>query len=152
MTNQPTRTLELTGPREETPAERELRRHKLLRLDRCLDLLENAMEKDCAVVDRRVAAVLAETTPLLAEGMAVPDAIEVVTNHISKNLSCSGNSHPGGGPPGAGALPIWDSVDTSPNGLYPRASEPNTVDGTRSGQCVTASPTTMGGPPAAPAF
>ena len=78
MTNQPTRTLELTGPREETPAERELRRHKLLRLDRCLDLLESAMEKDCAVVDRRVAAVLAETTPLLAEGMAVPDAIEVV--------------------------------------------------------------------------
>jgi len=84
--------------------------------------------------------------------MGDPDAIEVVTNHISKNLSCSGNSHPGGGPPGAGALPIWDSVDTSPNGLYPRASKPNTVDGTRSGQCVTASPTTMGGPPAAPAF
>lgn len=78
MTNLPARTLELAAPREETPAERELRRRKLLRLDRCLDLLENAMEKDCTVVDSRVAAVLAETTPLLAEGMAVPDAIEVV--------------------------------------------------------------------------
>ena len=78
MTNQPIRTLELTGPREETPAQRELRRTKLQRLDRCLDLLENAMEKDYTVVDARVAAVLAETTPLLAEGMAVPDAIEVV--------------------------------------------------------------------------
>jgi hypothetical protein len=78
MTDQPFRTLELTGPHEETPAQRELRRTKLQRLDRCLDLLENAMEKDCTVVDARVAAVLAETTPLLAEGMAVPDAIEVV--------------------------------------------------------------------------
>jgi hypothetical protein len=78
MIDQPIRALELTGPREETPAERELRRRKLLRLDRCLDLLENAMEKDRTVVDARVAAVLAETTPLLAEGMAVPDAIEVV--------------------------------------------------------------------------
>ena len=78
MTNLPARTLELTAPRDETPAERELRRSKLLRLDRCLDLLENAMERDRTVVDSRVAAVLAETTPLLAEGMAVPDAIEVV--------------------------------------------------------------------------
>jgi hypothetical protein len=78
MIDQHPRALALTAPREETPAERELRRRKLLRLDRCLDLLENAMEKDRTVVDARVAAVLAETTPLLAEGMAVPDAIEVV--------------------------------------------------------------------------
>jgi hypothetical protein len=65
-------------PREETPAERERRRTKLLRLDRCLDLLESAMESDRTVVDARSAAVLEESVPLVSEGMAVADAIEVV--------------------------------------------------------------------------
>jgi hypothetical protein len=81
--------------------------------------------------------------------MADPDAIEIGASHITKNLSCSGNSHPGGGPPGA--MPVWDSADTGMS-LYPRVSTPNTVGGTRSGQCVTASPLTMGGPPGASAF
>lgn len=76
--------------------------------------------------------------------MADPDAIEVLATDIAQNLSCSGNSHPAGLPPIA--QPVWDSADTSPTGaLYPRAAEPNTVGGTRSGQCVLASPTTPGG-------
>jgi hypothetical protein len=64
--------------REETASERERRRIKLLRLDRCLDLLEAAMESDRTVVDRRAAEMLAESAPLVAEGMALADAIEVV--------------------------------------------------------------------------
>jgi hypothetical protein len=76
--------------------------------------------------------------------MADPDAIEVLANHIAKNLSCAGNGHPAGLP--AIAQPVWDSADTSPSGaLYPRGAEPNTVGGTRSGQCVLASPATPGG-------
>ena len=83
--------------------------------------------------------------------LADPDGIEVLSSHIRKNLSCSGNKHPAGSPPGA--LPIWDSADLPPTfAVYPRKSEPNTVGGKRHGQCVTASPTTLGGPPAAPAF
>ena len=83
--------------------------------------------------------------------MADPDAIEVLATDIAKNLSCSGNSHPAGLPPIA--QPVWDSADTSPSGaLYPRAAEPNTVGGTRSGQCVLASPATPGGSPGPGAF
>ena len=80
------------------------------------------------------------------------DGIEIVTNNIGKNLSCRGNSHPAGGPPGA--MPVWDSAEANPNSkaIYPRISHPNRVGGKRSGQCVTASPVTLGGPPAAPAF
>ncbi|MBV8940424.1 MAG: hypothetical protein JO240_01680, partial [Solirubrobacterales bacterium] len=37
-----------------------------------------------------------------------PDAVEVLANHVSKNLSCNGNSHPSGEPPHS--LPIWDSA------------------------------------------
>ena len=76
MMHVPSRPLPLTH--EETPAERDERRRKLLRLDRCLDLLESAMEKDRTVVDSQSAAILAHATPLLSEGMALPDAIEVV--------------------------------------------------------------------------
>jgi hypothetical protein len=36
--------------------------------------------------------------------------------------------------------------------VYPRVSEPNTVGGSRSGQCVKASPIKLGGPPAAKKF
>ncbi len=78
--------------------------------------------------------------------MADPDAIEILANDIAKNLSCSGNSHPAAASP-PGDQPVWDSADTSPAGtLYPRGAEPNTVGGTRSGQCVLASPATQGGP------
>ena len=88
---------------------------------------------------------------LVNNNLADPDGIEVIANSIGNNLSCSGNSHPGGPP---GTMPVWDSAETSrtPGVIYPRVSEPNKVGGTRSGQCVTASPTTLGGPPAAPAF
>jgi hypothetical protein len=83
--------------------------------------------------------------------MGDPDAIEIVSNIIGKNLACSGNGHPAGGPPGE--MNVWDSGEIPMNGaIYPRRSTPNTVGGTRSGQCVIASPTTLGGPPAAPAF
>ena len=76
--------------------------------------------------------------------MADPDAIEILANQIAKNLSCSGNSHAAGLPPIA--QPVWDNADTSPSGsLYPRGAEPNTVGGTRTGQCVLASPATPGG-------
>ena len=81
---------------------------------------------------------------------ADPDAIEVLANHIGKSLSCAGNRHPGAQP--KGALPIWDSADATESGLYPRVSEPNTVGGSRSGQCVKASPIKLGGPPAAKHF
>src|SRR5579875_73944 len=85
--------------------------------------------------------------------MADPDAIEVLASRIGKNLACRANGHPSPMPPGD--MPVWDSADlhTNPPGvIYPRISEPNRVGGKRSGQCVTASPTTLGGPPAAHAF
>jgi hypothetical protein len=77
--------------------------------------------------------------------MADPDAIEVFSNHIRKNLACSGNGHPA-----ADTLPddqpVWDSGEIPTNGaIYPRRAQPNTVGGTRSGQCVTATPLTLGG-------
>ncbi|HZO76427.1 MAG TPA: hypothetical protein VFB39_00180 [Solirubrobacteraceae bacterium] len=81
---------------------------------------------------------------------ADPDAIEVLANHIGASLSCSNNRHPG--PQPKGALPIWDSADAGGSGIYPRVSEPNTVGGSRSGQCVKASPIKLGGPPAAKKF
>lgn len=65
--------------------------------------------------------------------LADPDAIEIVFNVIHGNLSCQGNSM------------TWDSGDLTDN-LYPRAPQPNTVLGKRSGQCVLASPATEGGP------
>jgi hypothetical protein len=80
-----------------------------------------------------------------------PDAIEVLSNHIKLNLSCHGNSHPKGEP--SDSLPMWDSRDFPPKfALYPRISNPNTVGGTRSGQCVKASPIKADGPPAAKHF
>ena len=76
--------------------------------------------------------------------LADPDGIEIVANNIAGNLACTGNSHPAGSPPIA--QPVWDSGDPTPMQLYPRVAEPNTVGGTRSGQCVLSSPTTAGGP------
>lgn len=63
-----------------------------------------------------------------------PDAIEILANHVGKNLSCTGNSA------------VWNSADAQPNQQFPRIAQPNTVHGKRSGQCVLSSPTTMGGP------
>jgi hypothetical protein len=57
--------------------------------------------------------------------LADPDAIEIVLNTIEGNLSCSGNSM------------AWDSGETS-NDLFPRVWQPNSVGGTRSGQCEKA--------------
>jgi hypothetical protein len=77
--------------------------------------------------------------------LADPDGIEIISNHIDGNLACTGNSHPAGAP--AGAQPVWDSGEQGMGmALYPRTSEPNTVQGGRSGQCVLASPATLGGP------
>jgi hypothetical protein len=82
--------------------------------------------------------------------MGDPDAIEVLASKIAKNLSCTGNGHPAASPPGA--EPVWDSTETSftPGVIYPRRAEPNTVGGSRTGQCMTATPTTLGGPSSGP--
>jgi hypothetical protein len=77
---------------------------------------------------------IAGSLSLVNDQLADPDAIEVLANRVGKNLSCTGNSM------------VWDSVEISHNSTFPRASQPNTVLGTRGGQCVHASPTTMGGP------
>lgn len=68
---------------------------------------------------------------------ADPDATEILANTISGNLTCRRNTS------------VWNSSEASfgQPGLYPRTPQPNTVNGTRSGQCVLASPATEGGPP-----
>jgi hypothetical protein len=61
--------------------------------------------------------------------LADPDAVEILDNTIMGNLVCQQNSM------------VWDSADIGEMGsLFPRVSEPNTVNGNRVGQCVTASP------------
>jgi hypothetical protein len=71
--------------------------------------------------------------------MADPDAIEILSNHVSGDLVCHGNSN------------TWDNADTGEK-LFPRAPEPNTVLGVRSGQCVLSSPNTAGDQPGPGAF
>ncbi len=66
--------------------------------------------------------------------LADPDAIEIVLNHIDKNLSCDNNSA------------VWDSAETSMNSIFPRMPQPNKVNGKRSGQCLLSTPVTVGGP------
>jgi hypothetical protein len=61
-----------------------------------------------------------------------PDAIEIIDNHVGGDLACRDNSM------------VWDSAEAGA-GLYPRQPEPNTVTGTRSGQCVLATPITDSG-------
>src|SRR5215471_19195491 len=70
-----------------------------------------------------------------SNNLADPDAIEILSNTISHNLICQGNSM------------VWNSAEADPEGgLFPRIPEPNTVGHQRIGQCVLASPTTPGGP------
>lgn len=67
--------------------------------------------------------------------MADRDAVEIIGNTITGNLECYGNSM------------VWDSFDISPIGeLFPRQADPNTVMGSRMGQCVLSSPMSPGGP------
>jgi hypothetical protein len=63
-----------------------------------------------------------------------PNGAELHGNVVDGNLDCHGNSY------------VWDSGETNGVTLYPRTPHPNTVDGTRYGQCVLASPATQGGP------
>ncbi len=77
---------------------------------------------------------------LLNNKLGDPDAIEVLSNTIQMNLVCRHNSPH-----------LWDSSEKS-KGLYPRQLHRNTVNGTRSGQCVKAGPLTKGGPPAGGPF
>jgi hypothetical protein len=57
-----------------------------------------------------------------------PDAIEIVSNHVHGDLTCTKNSM------------VWDSGDLTDN-LFPRQPQPNTVNGRRVGQCRLNSPT-----------
>jgi hypothetical protein len=85
----------------------------------------------------KIGGSLAITNNTLAD----PDGIEVLANQIEKNLGCVGNSHPAATSP-PGAQPVYDSAEANPSAMtiYPRVAEPNTVGGTRSGQCTLASP------------
>jgi hypothetical protein len=66
-----------------------------------------------------------------------PDAIEILGNHVRKDLVCRGNSA------------VWDSAENPSNpmgALFPRTAQPNNVHGNRLGQCVKSTPPTPGGP------
>jgi hypothetical protein len=76
---------------------------------------------------------------LVNDQFADTDAIEILSNHVGGNLVCHGDSS------------TWDSADLSEH-LFPRIPEPNTVAGTREGQCVLSSPTHRGGQPGPGAF
>jgi hypothetical protein len=65
--------------------------------------------------------------------LADPDGVEILANDIDGNLTCTGNSM------------VWDSAEAGFGSLYPRILERNQVAGTRSGQCVLASPRKLGG-------
>jgi len=62
-----------------------------------------------------------------------PDAIEVLANNVKGNLVCKSNSM------------VWNSAEAEFGqvALFPRTSEPNTVGGKRSGQCVHSSPESL---------
>jgi hypothetical protein len=66
--------------------------------------------------------------------LADPDAIEILANHIARNLVCAGNSR------------TWDNADAGQH-LFPRIPEPNKVAGHRFGQCMLSSPTKRGDHP-----
>ena len=75
--------------------------------------------------------------------MADPDAIEILTNTIDGNLSCSGNQLFDRTTPSVPAVAHspWDSFE-GPAPTDARTPAPNSVEGHRSGQCVTANPGT----------
>jgi hypothetical protein len=85
--------------------------------------------------------------------LADPDGIEVLASHVKGNLRCAGNSHPAAASP-PGVQPVYDSAEANPMlmTIYPRVPEPNSVGGTRSGQCKLASPAAPGAPPGPGAF
>jgi hypothetical protein len=66
--------------------------------------------------------------------LADKDAIEIGSNVIGGNLACSGNSM------------VWDTTELSPGSTFPRQVKLNTVRGKRSGDCMTESQRTKGGP------
>lgn len=85
---------------------------------------------------------------LLNNKLADPDGIEILSNHVAKNLVCRRNGHPSGEP--QGTQPVWDSAENQSNpmgAIFPRTAFPNTVKGHRVGQCVRSSPTTPTGQP-----
>jgi hypothetical protein len=69
------------------------------------------------------------TVVMYRNRLADPDAIEILSNNITGNLICRGNSM------------TWDNGDIGPH-LFPRQPEPNTVGRNRKGQCVLSSPNT----------
>jgi hypothetical protein len=69
------------------------------------------------------------TVVMYQNKLADPDAIEILSNNITGNLICRGNSR------------TWDNGEVGPN-LFPRQPEPNTVGRNRKGQCVLSSPNT----------
>jgi hypothetical protein len=75
----------------------------------------------------------AGSVSLLDDRLFDPDAIEILSNEITGNLTCADDSD------------VWDSTDYLGT-LWPRKPEPDTVRGTRFGQCVLASPATEGAP------
>jgi len=75
-----------------------------------------------------------ESARFLSDNVADPDGVEILANHISGDLVCRDNSA------------VWDSAELTNSGLYPRTPEPNTVGGSRVGQCVLSSPRDAGGP------
>ncbi len=89
--------------------------------------------KSCwmGVEDMRINGNVTITNNQLAD----PDAIEITAGHFNGNLSCTGNSA------------VWDNNEGPGGTLFPRIPNPNVVTGTRSGQCVLASPTTNPGSP-----
>ena len=70
---------------------------------------------------------------VLNNQLADRDAIEILANHITGDLTCRRNSR------------TWDSAEAG-SGLFPRHPQPNTVGDDRAGQCVLSSPTKPGGP------
>ncbi len=90
---------------------------------------------------------IGKNVTLTNNAMADPDAMEIEANVVNGNLACTGNTN---------AVPtssaVWDSHEANPNNgsYFPRIADPNTVKGTRSGQCVTPTPLTLGGPSGTP--
>lgn len=80
---------------------------------------------------------------LVSDKLGDPDAIEILSNHITGNLACRSDSPR-----------TWDSNELNPQGShnYPRKLDRNVVHGKRSGQCVKAGPLTAGGAPAGGPF